>query len=83
MVSYLPDRPISEDDLTIKKHEDFLIKEKKKRQPDYAGVKLSMDKTLSDRREWLVNTQPRPRIGEVKTRFPWLFDEDQVSVVLS
>lgn len=79
MPCYLPPRSESEDSSTIKAHEDFMRKEKKKRQPDYKQVTFCMDKTLADRREWLVTTQPRPSLTEVQERYPWLFDEYQVS----
>ncbi|KAJ8035454.1 hypothetical protein HOLleu_22686 [Holothuria leucospilota] len=79
MPCYLPSRSESEEPNTIKAHKDFMRKEKKKRQPDYKQVTFCMDKTLADRREWLVTTQPRPSLTEVQDRYPWLFDEYQVS----
>lgn len=81
-VLFAPTAP-SEDDDTIKAHEEFLVKEKKKRQPDFVRVKLAMDKTLSDRRRWLILSQPRPKLTAIKERYPWLFDEDQVVTFLS
>ena len=78
MPNYSPTRPPSEDDISVAKHEEFLKKEKSKRQPDFSQVRLAMDKTFADRRKWLLTTQPTAKMSEVKEKYPWLFDEDQV-----
>ena len=78
MPNYSPTRPPSEDDISVAKHEEILKKEKSKRQPDFSQVRLAMDKTFADRRKWLLTTQPTAKMSEVKEKYPWLFDEDQV-----
>ena len=77
---YLPERLASEDDATIAQHIKWMALEKRKKQPDYQQVACALDKTLADRRHWLMKSEPRPKIAEVRNRYPWLFDEDQVCV---
>lgn len=82
MAYYMPERPSSEDEGTTAKHIKWLQLESKKRQPDFHQVALLMQKTLADRRDWIVNTEPRPKVGAVKEMYPWLLrDDDQVSKI--
>lgn len=78
MKNYNPERPASEDDTTIASHVAWLLSEKKKKQPDYKAVSVAMGKTLADRRKWIIQTEPRPTAADIKKKYPWLFDEDQV-----
>lgn len=77
MKNYSPERPDSEDDSSIAAHISWMTAEKRKRQPDFKQVEFCMGQTLSDRRKWLTS-ESKPTIGEVREKYPWLFDEDQV-----
>ncbi|XP_071839081.1 uncharacterized protein [Apostichopus japonicus] len=79
MKNYLPSRPASEDDLTIATHIGWLNAEKRRKQPDYKTVSCSMTKTLADRRKWIISSKPKPTLDEIQVKYPWLFDEDQMS----
>ena len=82
MAYYMPERPPSEDEGTTAKHIKWLQLESKKRQPDFRQVGLLMQKTLADRRDWIVNTEPRPKVEAVQLKYPWLLrDDDQVSKI--
>lgn len=82
MANYMPKRPSSEDEGTTSKHIKWLQLESKKRQPDFRQVAQLMQKTLADRRHWIVNTEPHPKVGAVIEMYPWLLrDDDQVSKI--
>lgn len=76
MSNYLPPREPTEDDTTVASHIKWLATEKRKRQPDFKMVHCCMNKTLADRRKWVVNETPS--VSDVQEKYPWLFDEDEV-----
>ncbi|PIK50491.1 hypothetical protein BSL78_12620 [Apostichopus japonicus] len=77
MKNYLPNRPETEDDASIDGHICWLQDEKRKRQPDFRGVSQSMALTLADRRTWIISSPQTPSLADIKSKYPWLFDDIQ------
>ncbi|XP_071811273.1 sterile alpha motif domain-containing protein 3-like isoform X3 [Apostichopus japonicus] len=78
MKNYLPNRPETEDDASIDGHICWLQDEKRKRQPDFRGVSQSMALTLADRRTWIISSPQTPSLADIKSKYPWLFDDIQL-----
>ena len=77
MVNYLPPRPITETDDSIKLHIRTMKQEWKKRDRDLKKVNKLMDLTLSERRHFVV--QEAPEVSEVLAEYPVLTDSKQVN----
>ena len=78
MAFYEPQRAASEDDASVAKLIGYLQDQKRRRQADTNQVR-QVDKTLADRRNWIIYANPQPTIQEVSRKYPWLFgSEDQV-----
>ncbi|XP_041484267.1 uncharacterized protein LOC121430903 isoform X3 [Lytechinus variegatus] len=69
--NYLPERPKSEDPLTIKAHIEWLAVESKKKRPDFKEVTQRMDLTFPDRRHEIVEGGASSTV--IKEKYPWLF----------
>lgn len=79
IVNYLPPRPESEDDASIRQHISWMKMEKMKKKPHYERVGESMSATLADRRKLIV--KDGASVKDVKQTYPWLFEEDEVRYV--
>lgn len=75
--NYLPAPQEGEDEGTIGEHIKMLQSESKKRRQDSTLINHLMSVTLSHRRHGIINKQWT--VPYLKTVFPCLFDEDEVS----
>ena len=76
--NFLPPRPSSEDDASIKKH-IMLLKEQHKKlegKRDASSIADAMLTTLSERRSLIVTR--RARLQDVQVEYPILFSENEV-----
>ena len=74
---YLCERPVGEDDASIKSHMLTMADEKSKRKPDQAKLDRLMEATFADRREFIVKRCPM--VKEVLDTYPVLTMENEVS----
>lgn len=79
MANYLPSRPDSEDDASIKIHLEWMQQEEKKKKPNYQRVEEAMVATFADRRKLIVTDAAT--VQKVREVYPWLFKEDEVCSV--
>ena len=80
MKNYLPQRPSSEDDNSVAKHNKWLQLEIFKKRPDFKEVSHLMEITLSDRRREIV--KKGTSLQDIKDSFPWLFTEHEVGNIV-
>lgn len=78
--NYLPKREEGEDDMSVKKHTEFLKVEKQKKKPNYERVCMLMQKTFADRRQFIVTGNET--ILAVQQEYPWLFQEEEVCMLM-
>ncbi|XP_038065708.1 sterile alpha motif domain-containing protein 3-like [Patiria miniata] len=76
MENYLPQRPLSEDDASIRIHTEWLKTETTKKKPNYEQINVAMDATFADRRALV--TKGTASLAEVKVAYPWLFEEKEI-----
>lgn len=79
--NYLPNNPKGEDEISIERHIEWMKKEKKTRprKPDHKQIQLLMNRTFAYRRNRIVNEAAR--VTNILEEFPWLADEDEVTMV--
>ena len=74
--NYLPERPVSEDDISIEKHISLMTQENNKTNPNYILLTSLMDMTFADRRKLLINDMQL--FESIKIKYPCLFNAHQV-----
>ena len=79
--NYLPERPEGEDDHSMVFMKEWLSSEVMKSNVRSEQVRLRMDKTLSERRKYIVEVKPRVVI--IQQEWPWLFRDTKVNTICS
>lgn len=73
----MSERPVGEDNASIKSHILAMADEKSKRKPDQARLDRLMEATFADRREFIVKRCPM--VKEILDTYPVLTMENEVS----
>lgn len=78
-VNFLPDHPAGQNEENLEKDREAMAVEMEKRNPNMTFINAAMDRTFSLRRKEIVDEEPCAEL--VKSRWPALFMESQVSVL--
>lgn len=76
-INWEPPFPEGEDELSLKRHKEWLQNEAKRRNPDWEKVEKRMKLTFPDRRK-LMNQ--KIELAEVRAQYPALFNFQQVNM---
>lgn len=75
-INWEPPYPEGEDDVSLKRHIEFLQNESLKRKVDSNKIEKRMDLTFPSRRRFMNESKS---IADIKSEYPILFDFDQVN----
>jgi hypothetical protein len=73
---YAAVRPLGEDDTSIARFKEAMLREDRKKNKDYRTIDLAMERTFGDRRTWIINNNPTTIT--IKEEYPCLFTGPQV-----
>lgn len=78
--NYAPDRPVEDDDESIRNHTDWMKTEARKTKQNLTKINLLLNKTFADRRKLILLNMATA--GEVKEKFPCLFNKTEVIITV-
>ena len=79
LANYSPPIDKSEDSISVELHVHSLVCESKSKDPNKKKINLLMNKTFSERRNYILNDQPE--IADVLSKYPILHNPEEVRIL--